>query len=462
MTVAPSFAEFVRDRDVVLVGPSGGYAGLRRGAEIDAFDVVVRLNWGCPVPEDQRADLGQRTDVLYKRMLTGALPEEADVAGWVADGIRWLVSSDQNLRNSQAQRFATLVRGRFPWMAIGNVRSEILDELKNGPLMGVMAIKHLLKQPLASLTVLNCDFYAGGYMAGYGGADYRKSRGRAEGKIAEAHDAEVQLRYLGKLQAGDARLRFDEKLQELVRGALRNQARQDVAAIIPARWESSRFPGKPLAEIAGRAMVLHVCDRVVQALGEATVATDDQRIALCVEEAGFKAVMTGEAATGTDRVAAAVAAAKIKAPIILNVQGDEPLVEPEDLFALIEGKRLNPKAVAYGVAPLAAGQAEDRSVVKAAVAGGRLIYASRAAVPATKDGQAAAWRATGLYAMSAEELTAFAQRGRGALEAVEDVEILRWLEMGYPVRTVEVQGGGPAVDLPEHINLIEQALKARA
>lgn len=455
------YASYLKGKDVALVGPSDGYTGSGKGPEINSFDVVVRLNWGCPVPHERREDLGSRTDVLYKRMLTNGQPSGDEVEGWIADGVRWVVTSDRNVRTPSYRRLAMLVKNRFPVEPMGDVRAEIVRAIANGPLIGVMAIKHLLRYQLRSLTVMNCDFYQGGYHAGYGGQHYRQSLGRKEGVIGEKHDADLQLAYLQKIRYADPRLCFDARLDEMAKAASRAQSANDVVAIIPARYESGRFPGKPLAPIHGKPMILHVCERVAQAVENVIVATDDERIARCVRSNGYQVAMTGPALTGTDRVAEA--ARGQKASIIVNIQGDEPLVDPEDVRALIDAKRGHPQAVINGMCRLN-GDPDDRTVVKAAVsAKGRLLYASRAPIPATKDGHAAGWKQLGMYAFSRQELEAFAKpEERGIVERAEDVEILRFLELGIPVQMIEVQGTAQAVDLPEHVAVVEGLIAREA
>lgn len=446
-----AYAEFVRDRDVVVVGPSGGYLGTGSGLTIDAFDLVARLNWGSPVPPEHRGDLGSRTDILYKRLLQTALPTSEDAEAWAAEGVRAVAVSAASAQDNNARHFEAVTGGRFLVTLAGAVRGEIRAASGTSPLMGVMAVTHLLKYPVRSVTMMNCDFYAGGYQPGYGGREYRESRGRVEGTVASVHDVPRQLRYLYRLQLADSRLHFDARLSDLVADAVRDDAARDAIAVIPARYGSSRFPGKPLADIAGRAMVLHVCDRVSVVIPNLVVATDDDRIARCVEDAGYRAVMTGDALTGTDRVAEAVAG--VQAGVVVNVQGDEPLIAPLDVLRVLEAKRRHPRGVVNGIAPLSGGL-EDRSVVKAVVsADGRLLYATRAPVPT-------AWRQMGLYAFSTDDLRAFRRRGaRAPLEAAEDVEILRFVEMGTPVYAQQCAGTHPAVDLPEHVMTIESLMR---
>lgn len=452
-----NYNEFLTGKRVVLVGPSGGYQGLGNGALIDDYDVVVRLNWGCPVPVDQRVDLGSRTDVLYKRLLQTVMPTIKDVGEWTRDGVRFVITGDPSYSLPNARYIAPMLRGKVGWEITGNVRDEIIRHTNTSPLMGLMAIVHLLRQPLASLHVMNCDFYAGGYQADYGGKSYRAWRGRPEGEPAAAHDIPKQLKYLYRLALKDSRLTFDAGLHSMAGVA----ARTDVPgclAVIPARWASSRFPGKALAPILGKPMILWTCEAVAKAVPNLVVATDDERIEKVVQAAGFKAVQTGDQLTGTDRVAAV--AHMMKAPMYLNVQGDEPLTDPESLIRLIQAKVAHPKSVVNAISRL--GDDVGPSVVKAAIAqDGRLLYASRAAIPATKTGHAAQWRQMGLYAYTLAELQLFTAPGaRTPLEDAEDVEILRFLELGVPVHTVEVPEGGPAVDFPEHVEAVEAIMSA--
>lgn len=453
------YSEYLRDKRVVLVGPSGAYTGSGKGPSINSYDVVARLNWGCPVPADRRDDLGSRTDVLYKRMLTGAQPNNTEIDSWIADGVRYVLTSDRNDRTPMYRRLQMLLRGRVDVEPLGPLRGEIIAKIGNPPLMGVLAIQHLLKQPIRSLMVANCDFYRGGYFSGYGGQEYRSGRGRREGTIGSSHDAQIQLRYLGQLRYLDPRLEFDEALSRMVRDAARAGNNADVAVVIPARYESSRFPGKPLAPINGKPMILHVCEAVADVVAHIVVATDDERIRRCVEENGYSAIMTGPALTGTDRVAEAIARLP-NAKLIVNIQGDEPLVRGDDITTLIEAKRAYPHSVINGMCALE-GDPYDQTVVKAAVAdSGRLLYASRAPVPAVKDGtHAARWKQLGMYAFSRDELARFARLGtKGSVEQEEDVEILRFLELGMPVQMVELAGTEQAVDLPEHIAIVEDRL----
>ena len=164
-----------------------------------------------------------------------------------------------------------------------------------------------------------------------------------------------------------------------------------VAVIIPARFGASRFPGKPLAELAGRPLIAHVVERARRARGVdvVAVATDDARIARAAEAAGATAILTGPAATGTDRVAEAARRLAPRPELIVNLQGDEPLIEPEAIETLIEAMAASGAGMGTLARPLAEGELERPQVVKV-VTGvrGDALYFSRAPIPHRRDGGA--------------------------------------------------------------------------
>lgn len=455
---AREFMEYLSGKSVIVVGPADYLTGAGRGAWIDSHDVVVRLNWGAPVPAGKERDYGTRTDVLYKRLLKLGILDQIDVEEYEAAGLRWVVAVESAQKPENKQHMEAMLGDRIPYFFERLSYRELRQAMRNNPLVGMIAVHHLLKSDLRSLTVTGCDFYASGYHVGYGGRAYRESLQRKEGTISPRHDADVQQAHLYRMRSRDSRLRFDETLSGLVVSAARRYVARDAAVIIPARYASSRFPGKPLAPIAGKPMILHVCERAAQAVETVVVATDDHRIAQCVTNAGYRAVMTGDCATGTDRVAEA--ARSVRASIYVNVQGDEPLVDPADILALIEAKRANYGSVVNGMCRLE-GDPYDPTAVKVAVAGARMVYASRAPIPATKDGHRAEWKQLGLYAFSDEDLQWFSACKRGLLEAAEDVELLRFVEHGRPIHMVQV-GAAQAVDLPEHIAAVEALMNREA
>ena len=241
-------------------------------------------------------------------------------------------------------------------------------------------------------------------------------------------------------------------------------ALEGVVAVIPARYASSRFPGKPLARILGVPLIVRVHRRVVDAIpsDQVVVATDDDRIRRVCESEGISVVMTpSDAATGTDRVHEAVRS--LSADIILNVQGDEPLVDATAIREVIRAKRERPDLVVNAMSRIT----EDADILSANVpkvvtrADGRLVYMSRAPIPFVKRaGQVAEhFRQVCIYAFNRTQLAAFAAAGgQSKLETPEDIEILRFLDLGIGVHMVTVGGSSIAVDVPEDIARVEVAL----
>ncbi len=236
-------------------------------------------------------------------------------------------------------------------------------------------------------------------------------------------------------------------------------------AVIPARYASSRFPGKPLTEILGRSLVHRVWERTVGALpaDDVYVATDDDRIAEHGRDFGAQVVMTSpECLTGTDRVFEA--SQQIDADLFVNVQGDEPLIDPSDVTRVIAAASELPGVVVNAMCPITSLD-DFRSVNVphvAAAPDGRLLYMSRAAIPTTKElAFAWGWRQVCIYAFPRDALAAFAATGaRTPLEALEDIEILRFLELGIPVHMVRLEQVSIAVDVPSDVDRVEAALRA--
>ncbi len=240
-----------------------------------------------------------------------------------------------------------------------------------------------------------------------------------------------------------------------------------VVAVIPARMASTRFPGKPLARLEGEPMVVHVARRAAAAesVDEVLVATDDRRIAEAVRSAGFRAVLTGEHRSGTDRVAEAVAG-RAGLELVVNVQGDEPLLPPENVDVLVAGMRARPEAdIGTLCRPLPAGRAADPNAVKVVRrADGRALYFSRAAIPYPRDHEAAAslWRLhLGIYAFRPRALEAFVALPEGRLERAEGLEQLRALEHGLEILVWEAPCDSWGVDTPEDLERAAAALGCR-
>lgn len=240
------------------------------------------------------------------------------------------------------------------------------------------------------------------------------------------------------------------------------------AIVIPARFASTRLPGKPLLKETGKPLIVHVYEQAVKArrASVVVVATDDARIADAVRAAGGEAMMTAPGhETGTSRVAEA--AARLDAEIVVNLQGDEPEIEPDDLDALIEiqaeGRSFAstlacrfPETAGSG-----AGSPDDPSTVKVILGGALGSNARRAQCfarnlcpyPRTADGRVENpqryYLHVGVYAFSKASLAAFAAAPQRALEKSERLEQLRILEMGEAIAVGEVDAAPPGIDTPE-------------
>lgn len=235
--------------------------------------------------------------------------------------------------------------------------------------------------------------------------------------------------------------------------------------VIPARYGSSRFPGKPLAMIGGEPMVVRVARRAAEAVGpdNVLVATDDARIGAAVADADFAWTMTAEHATGTDRVWEAFQGRDDAT--VVNVQGDEPLLRPDDLNAVIAEHARRPDRVINAMAPIHDIDELQSPHVPKVVTDARddLCYMSRAPIPSRPPSDPAAalgQRQICIYAFSPDQLSRFAAAGRTALERREDIEVLRFLDLGIPVRMVRVGRTGPAVDTPADLVRVEAVLRA--
>ena len=230
-------------------------------------------------------------------------------------------------------------------------------------------------------------------------------------------------------------------------------------AIIPARYASSRLPGKPLMKETGKFLIQHVCEQAVRAatIGRVIVATDDQRIADAVLSFGGEAIMTrADHVSGTDRVAEV--ASGLTAEIIVNVQGDEPELEPAAIDTLVRLMESRPEA---GIGTLACSFAKgtdptDPNAVKVVLDHtGRALYFSRSLVPfpresAGKPADASRWLLhLGIYAYRREFLLKLATLPPTPLELAEKLEQLRVLEHGYPLVVGKVERAAIGIDTPE-------------
>ena len=262
----------------------------------------------------------------------------------------------------------------------------------------------------------------------------------------------------------------------------------DACIIIPARYASTRYPGKPLVSLKGASGVSRsLIERSVMAARAASagvipvyVATDDQRIADAAKALGVEVIMTSESCrNGTERVAEALRNAGISADIIVNLQGDAPLTPPHFVTALIEAMRADPdcgmatpclRCDEETVKNLLTDRAEGRVGATTVVAdkAGRALYFSKEVIPFTNgkgvvEGRVPVFHHVGVYAYRPAALTAYAGWEQGPLETLEGLEQLRFLENGHPIKVVDVQAPGAKfweLNNPSDVPLIEGYLAA--
>lgn len=242
-----------------------------------------------------------------------------------------------------------------------------------------------------------------------------------------------------------------------------------VVVIIPSRYGSIRFDGKPLANICGKPMIQWVCLRAMQAkcIESVHVATDDSRIRDAVNRFGGNVVMTSsKCRSGTDRVAEAAERLGLESTdVVVNIQGDQPLVDPRCFDAVVKPFYEDP---AVKMSTLAFAIVDEREItdpkdVKVAFGkDGDALYFSRATIPHGREGifGYAIYKHLGVYAYTREFLECFRSLAPGRLEEIEKLEQLRAMEHGYRIRVVVTPFDSPEVDLPVDIQRIEKKMAA--
>jgi len=239
----------------------------------------------------------------------------------------------------------------------------------------------------------------------------------------------------------------------------------NVIGVIPARYRSTRFPGKPLAEIHGKPMIYHVYQSAVKAslLTRTVVATDDQRIADACDEYDIPWVMTSDRhPTGTDRVAEV--AQQLEGDLFVNIQGDEPMISPKTIDAAVVPLLEDEGVVVTNLCARILDPAEvvDTNVIKVVRSPESLaVYLSRAPIPYPKDRtDVYYYKQVCVYGFRKEPLQRFLDTPQTTLERVEGVELLRFLEIGVPVKFVEEDGGTTSVDTPTDLARVNELMAA--
>lgn len=237
----------------------------------------------------------------------------------------------------------------------------------------------------------------------------------------------------------------------------------DFLVVIPARYASSRLPAKPLIKIGGIPMLVRTYNQCLKAVDhqKVIVATDDKRIEeLCFQHNMNVIITSSDCKTGTDRVAEV--ASKIDAEVYINVQGDEPILNPDDLKLLVEISKANPTKIINGYCEI-----QDKDIFFSPNTpkvvfdqNKKLLYMSRAGIPSNKESKFSyGFRQICIYAFPKDCIDAFAKvNSKTPIEAEEDIEIVRFLEMGFEVQMIEMSAESIPVDNPEDIKLVEKKL----
>jgi len=237
------------------------------------------------------------------------------------------------------------------------------------------------------------------------------------------------------------------------------------AGIIPARYASTRFPGKPLASIGGKPMIQRVYEQASLSLDDVFVATDDQRIFDAVVNFGGRAVMTSSGhQSGTDRCAETVGkialAGATKPDIVVNIQGDEPFIRPGQIDLLVSCFKDDSVAIATLVRKVRPGEnISNPNQPKVVIdLSGNAIYFSRSVIPFIRDADPEEWarlhtyyKHIGLYAYRTETLASITSLSRSSLESAESLEQNRWIENGYRIRTAVTEWESVCIDTPEDL-----------
>jgi 3-deoxy-D-manno-octulosonate 8-phosphate phosphatase (KDO 8-P phosphatase) len=244
------------------------------------------------------------------------------------------------------------------------------------------------------------------------------------------------------------------------------------AVVIPARYASTRLPGKPLADILGRPMIQHVHERAkqVRSAQVVLVATDDERVMRAVQGFGGTAMLTSpDHASGTDRLVEVMQS--VQADLYVNLQGDEPLVRPSDIDMLIEGMASTPSAAVGTLChAITAEEAADPNIVKVVrTHDGSALYFSRSLIPYPRDAKdlrdgapgVVYQKHVGVYAYRRDVLMRYSSLPASMLEDTEKLEQLRLLSAGIAIKVWQVEPTGPGVDTPEGLAMVRTLMSGQ-
>ncbi len=242
---------------------------------------------------------------------------------------------------------------------------------------------------------------------------------------------------------------------------------KDKIIVIPARYGSKRYKGKPLVKILGREMVLRVADICKKVVGSNNVfvATDNKKISNTVSKAGYKYIITSnKCLTGTDRVAEA--SKKIKSKIYINVQGDEPTINPLDINKIINAKKKFPNHVICGYDKIHSFESpQNKNLPKVVVnSKNELVYMSRSIIPGSKQKKLEKYyyKQVCIYAFNQKELKLFSKKNKKSeIEKIEDIEILRFFDLNVKIKMIKLNSNSVAVDEKSDVKKAEKVLLKR-
>ncbi|WP_421920701.1 3-deoxy-manno-octulosonate cytidylyltransferase [Marinifilum sp.] len=240
--------------------------------------------------------------------------------------------------------------------------------------------------------------------------------------------------------------------------------------IIPARYASTRFPGKPLADIHGKTMIQRVYEQTLLAVGEVWVATDDERIKRTVENFGGNVIMTSpDHQSGTDRIAEAVSKISnskgIDFDVVINIQGDEPFIQPEQIELIMKCFESEHTQIATLVKKISKQEdIFDSNKVKTVISKSKkALYFSRSPIPFQRGVEKEDWldkgtfyKHIGMYAYKNSILQEVTQIAQSSLELSESLEQLRWLENGYWIQTEITKHESMGIDTPEDLERVKE------
>ena len=240
---------YLKGKKVILVGPAEYLEGQGRGNEIDEYDVIIRMNLGCPVPEELKGDLGSRTDVLYHVVMGQthvkhrpdlfSLHTKKEVMSWKNDGVKWLVSK-RSTKVKRVGHLKKIVGNLIPFIVVpSKIMDALTKALMSNPNMAPVVVAHVLEADIESLKIIGCDFFKTGYHVGYGGFSEEQAKKGANsstcwGQVSQPgplprhrsrnsktgrHDIYAQMKYLRNRARDDSRLDVSEVMERFYGGA---------------------------------------------------------------------------------------------------------------------------------------------------------------------------------------------------------------------------------------------------